>query len=160
MINMENLELNQNPEVALIFSNYPEHIKPKIIALRNLILTTASELEEKIKIEETLKWSEPSYVTKKGSTIRIDWKKKNPDQYAIYFKCTSKLVPTFKTVFGDTFTYEGNRAIVFGLDDEIPIEELKKCIGTALQYHVLKNENLLGLKKTSSKIFIDKNLRL
>ncbi|MCB9248672.1 MAG: hypothetical protein H6613_09060 [Ignavibacteriales bacterium] len=34
-----------------------------------------------------------------------------------------KLVPTFKEVFGDLFTYENTRAIYFGLDDEIPENE-------------------------------------
>jgi len=95
-------------------------------------------------MEETLKWGEPSYFVKKGSTIRIDWKSKAPNQYAIYFKCTSSLVETFKTIFGDLFKYEKTRAIVFELDEEVPTEELKICIGMALQYHNLKYKPLLG----------------
>ena len=92
-----------------------------------------------------MKWGEPSYLVKKGSTIRMDWKAKSPDQYAMYFKCTSKLVPTFREVYGETFSYENNRAIVFGLDDEIPEAELKVCIGLALQYHLLKEKPRLGV---------------
>lgn len=63
----------------------------------------------------------------------------------MYFKCTSKLVPTFKEVFGDLFNYENTRAILFYLDDEIPECELKSCISLALNYHKVKNLPRLGL---------------
>lgn len=142
---MHLFEINTDSKVGLVFDAYPEHIKPKIIALRNLILEAANELESVQKIEETLKWGEPSYIAKKGSTIRIDWKKKTPDQYAMYFKCTSKLVTTFKEVYGDTFNYESNRAIVFKLGDVVPNEELKRCIKAALLYHTVKQLPTLGI---------------
>ena len=66
-------------------------------------------------------------------------------QYAMYFKCTSKLIPTFREVFKDKLKFEGNRAIIFNLNDEIPKEELKKCISAALTYHKVKHVLLLGL---------------
>ena len=96
---MKNLKVHINPEVELVFSNYPDFVKDKIKKLRNLILETAGEIEDINSIEETLKWGEPSYLVKNGSTVRIDWKEKSPHQYAIYFKCTSKLVETFKMNF-------------------------------------------------------------
>jgi hypothetical protein len=141
---MKQPKINQNIAVEPKFDTYPETIKPKLQYLRKLILETAGENDIK-NIEETLKWGEPSYLVKKGSTIRIDWKAKTPNQYAMYFKCTSKLVLTFKTVFGDTFKYENNRAILFDLEDEIPVAELKTCIRLALQYHSLKTLPNLGL---------------
>jgi len=134
-----------HPDVADVFERYPEHIRPKMEYLRHLILKAAAAIPEITRLEETLKWGEPSYLTKKGSTIRMDWKEKSPDQYAMYFKCTSKLVPTFKEVFPDTFTYEGTRAIVFGLDDPVPAEELVKCITAGLRYHSVKQLPLLGM---------------
>jgi len=75
----------------------------------------------------------------------MDWKPKSPDQYAVYFKCTSKLVPTFREIYPDSFTYEGNRAIVFSLDEAIPKEELKHCVKVALTYHKVKQLPLLGM---------------
>jgi hypothetical protein len=134
-----------HPEVAHVFDRYPEHIRPKMEYLRHLILEAAAAIPEVTRLEETLKWGEPSYLTKKGSTIRMDWKEKSPDQYAMYFKCTSKLVPTFREVFPDTFTYEGNRAIVFGLDEPVPAEALKECITAGLRYHSVKQLPLLGM---------------
>ncbi len=126
------------------FNTYPEEIKNKLTNLRRLIVETAEEDDAIEEMEETLKWGEPSYLVKKGSTIRIDWKPKKPGEYAMYFKCTSKLVPTFQALFGDLFKYEKTRAIVFALNDEIPEEPLKECIALALNYHSLKNKPLLG----------------
>ncbi|MCR1026373.1 DUF1801 domain-containing protein [Cellulophaga baltica] len=142
---MKQLLLLENPKVALVFEGYPDLIRPKMRALRNLILEAANELDDVQELEETLKWGEPSYIAKKGSTIRIDWKKKTPEHYAIYFKCTSLLVITFKEVFPDQFTYEGNRALVFKVEEEIPVKELKSCIKAALQYHTIKHVPSLGM---------------
>ncbi len=141
---METLKISRTPEVNSKFQSYPNEIRPKLDYLRSLIIETATENESIKTLEETLKWGEPSYLTKKGSTLRIDWKTKTPHQYAMYFKCTSKLVPTFKEVYGDLFSYENDRAILFGLEDEIPVKELKDCIDMALTYHSVKQLPLLG----------------
>ena len=142
---MTDLQLTTKPEVEAVFDKYPQEIRPKIEKLRSLILESAEELEAVSKLEETLKWGEPSYLTKTGSTIRIDWKEKAPDQYAMYFKCTSKLVPSFRTAYEEVFSFEGNRAIVFQLDDKVPEKELKQCIKAGLMYHKVKHLPLLGL---------------
>ena len=141
---MKNVALKSHEAVKDKFDKYPRKVKAKMKYLRKLVLETASELEDVKEIEETLKWGEPSYIAKKGSTIRMDWKEKKPDQYAMYFKCTSKLVPTFKEVYGDVFNYENNRAILFTLHDEVPKAALKDCIAMALEYHLLKNKDRLG----------------
>lgn len=141
---MSKLVINQTPEVKQKFKSYPASIKPKLKKLRSLIMETAEEIESVSAIEETLKWGEPSYIAKKGSTIRIDWKSKSPNQYAIYFKCTSKLVETFISIYGDLFKYENHRAILFNLEDAIPEKELKTCIAMALEYHLVKHKPLLG----------------
>ncbi len=142
---MNNLILTTTPEVKSVFTNYPDFMRVRMENLRRLVLETAKEIKEITDLEETLKWGEPSCLTKKGSTLRMDWKPKKPGQYAIYFKCTSRLVPTFKTVFGDLFTFERDRAIVFQLEDEVPQAEVKRCIGATLRYHKIKHLALLGM---------------
>ena len=139
------MNLIKNIEVEKIFNNYPESIRQKLMWLRQLIVDVASETEGLNKLEETLKWGEPSYQTKGGSTIRIDWKKSAPDQFAMYFICTTSLVDTFKEIYRDKFIFEGNRAIVFNVTDEIPVSELKHCISLALTYHRIKHLPMLGL---------------
>ncbi len=141
---MGKLKLEQDPRMKEKYRSYPPKVRKKIKMLRQLILDVAEENEEVNALEETLKWGEPSFLAKKGSTIRIDWKTKTPDQYAMYFKCTSKLVNTFKEVYGDTFKYETTRAILFNLEDEVPEKELKECIEMALNYHNLKHLPQLG----------------
>ena len=113
--------------------------------LRQLVLDTASETESKTTLEETLKWGDPSYVTKGGSTIRLGWKESKPDQYALYFNCNTRLVDTFKERYGNEFKFEGNRAIVFNESDVLPIDEVKHCILLSLTYHSRKHLLMLGV---------------
>ncbi|MDF9553722.1 DUF1801 domain-containing protein [Bacillus tropicus] len=134
-----------NIMVEEVFKQYPKHIQSRILVLRRLILDTAIETEGIDHVDETLKWGEPSYIAKKGSTIRIGWKQSSPDQYAMYFNCNTRLVDTFKEVYRDIFNYEGNRAIVFAVNDKIPLDELKQCIVLALTYHTRKHLPMLGL---------------
>jgi hemoglobin-like flavoprotein len=138
------MNLSTNPQTTEVFENYPDSVRSQMEKLRELVLDAASEVDGLENLEETLKWGEPSYLTKHGSTVRVDWKVKKPDQYAMYFKCTSKLVPTFKKLYQDTFTFEGDRAIIFKLDEKIPKNELKHCIKLALTYHKVKHLLLLG----------------
>lgn len=134
----------KNSEVAEVFRHYPQRMRQKLLLLRQIVLDTASETEGVGAVEETLRWGEPSYVSKDGSTVRIGWKEKYPHQYAMYFHCKTKLVDTFKELHRDKFKFEGNRAIVFAEDDEIPIEELKHCIVLSLTYHSRKHLPMLG----------------
>ena len=136
------LKMIKNPEVAAVFKAYPQNIRTKLMFLRQLILETATSTEGVGEIEETLKWGEPSYLTpktKSGSTIRIDWKKSQKEHYAMYFKCTANLVAAFRERYPKEFKFGGNRSIVFNIDDEIPVGELKSCIALALTYHLNKN---------------------
>jgi hypothetical protein len=142
---MDKIIVKTDPRVNTVFANYPDFVRDKMLNLRELVIETAEEISDLVVMEETLKWGEPSFVTKNGSTIRMDWKEKTPDQYQLYFKCTSRLVETFKMVFGDLFEYEKNRAIIFQLDQEIPVTELKKCIRATLMYHKVKNDLTLEI---------------
>jgi hypothetical protein len=142
---MSKLEIKTNPKVREVFANYPDFVRDKMQHLRQLVIETAEETEGVSTLEETLKWGEPSFVTKIGSTLRMDWKPKMPNQYALYFQCTSRLVDTFRFVYDDKFQYEGKRAIIFQLNQKIPIKELKECIKAALTYHKVKNLITLGI---------------
>lgn len=127
-----------NPAVAQVFEAYPPHVRGKMLVLRELVLKIAASTPGVGPLEETLKWGEPAYLTrqsKSGSTVRMDWKAKRPEQYAMYFNCQTKLVETFKTLFPKDFQFEGNRAIVFKLADAVPMDSLAFCVAAALTYH-------------------------
>lgn len=134
----------KNTDVREKFGTYPPAIKNRLMFIRQLIFEVASELGDDDDVEETLKWGEPSYRTKNGSTLRIDWKASSPEQYRIYFHCSTQLINTFKELYRDKFAFDGNRAIVFTENDDIPESELKQCISMSLSYHRIKHLPLLG----------------
>lgn len=123
------------------FDSYPDHIKPKMESLRDLIFEVAKSTEGVGELEETLKWSEPAYLpskTKSGTTIRIDWKEKNPNQIGWYVSCNTSLIQTFRTMFSEDLNFEGNRAILLPVGQPLPKKELMICIKMALRYHLDK----------------------
>jgi hypothetical protein len=128
----------QNSAVAEVFGSCPALVRRRLLALRQLIFDTAASTEGVGALEEMLKWGEPAYLTtqsKSGSTVRIAWKPKRPQHYAMYFNCQTTLVETFKTLFADDFEFEGNRAIVFDAEKSIDTETVGFCIAAALTYH-------------------------
>lgn len=125
------------------FDSYPDHIKPKMERLRNLIYEVAKATEGVGELEETLKWGEPAYLTsttKSGTTIRIDWKPASPDQIGMYVSCNTTLINAFRARFGNDLDFEGNRAVVFPVEEPIPSKQLMICIQMALRYHLDKNK--------------------
>lgn len=130
-------------DVAAVFESYPPVLRQRLLALRQLILDTAAVTEGVGEIEEALRWGEPSYLTpdtKSGSTVRLNRVKGTEDRYAIYFKCTTTLVGTFRRMYPDLFAYSGNRAVEFHVDDTVPSNELAHCIALALRYHLDKKQ--------------------
>ena len=132
-----------NNTVQPKFDTYPTSVKLKLLELRSLILDVIvrNNLGD---FEETLKWGEPSYLVKGGSTVRIDWKPKAKDKYFIFFNCKTKLVDTFRELYSDVLTFEGNRAIVLNLGEPLPIDVLRHCIELSLRYKSVKHLPLLG----------------
>ncbi|MDT0689151.1 DUF1801 domain-containing protein [Salegentibacter sp. F188] len=145
---MRKIILKTSPKVSGKFGNYPDDVREKLQFLRELIIETAEETEGVTELEETLKWGEPAFVTKNGSTLRVDWKEKTPNQYAMYFQCKSRLVDSFRMVFDQKLQFQGSRAIVFQINQEIPVSELKECIKASLTYHKVKHLETLGIQQT------------
>lgn len=128
-------------EVAAVYESYPDNLRQKLLTLRQLILDTAAATEGVGKIEEALRWGEPSYLTtepKSGTTVRLNRVNGTDDQYGIYFHCQTTVVETVRQMYGDLFEYSGNRAILFHVDDKVPTEALSHCIALALRYHLDK----------------------
>lgn len=124
--------------VAEVFESWPAAIRLKALALRKLILETTANTDGVGPLTETLKWGEPAYLTEQTrscTTIRIGWKKSDPQRYAMYFNCQTNLVETFRTLFPDELAFEGNRAIVFEGSQAVPRNALAICIEAALTYH-------------------------
>ena len=130
-------------KVAMKFAAYPEPAKKLFLEVRQLIFEVA-EKEKLGDLLETLKWGEPSFLSKKGSTIRVDWKAKDPDKVSIYFNCNTCLIDTFREVYWETLHIVGNREIALPISKGIPVATLEACISMALRYHSIKHLPLLG----------------
>jgi hypothetical protein len=127
-----------DPAVARAFETYPPRMRRQLMALRELIWRTAAATPGVGKLDETLKWGEPAYVTTQsgsGSTVRIAWKASSPSRYAMYFNCQTDLIESFKTMFPNDFAFDGKRAIVFEDAAAVPSDALAVCIAAALTYH-------------------------
>ncbi|NOI26721.1 DUF1801 domain-containing protein [Vibrio mediterranei] len=124
------------------FNQYPNEVRSRMLELRTLIYQVAKEFELG-EVKESLKWGEPSYSVEGGSPIRIDWKLNTPTQYYLYFNCQSKLVDTFKELYGESLQFQGNRAIILSISKPLP-SMINQCVTLAFTYHNVKHLPLLG----------------
>lgn len=88
------------------------------------------------RIEESLRWGQPAYLTPEtgsGSTIRLGVP--GEGGFALYVHCRTTIIPDFRSLFPNDFTYEGNRAIRFEAGADLPTGPLRLLIASALTYH-------------------------
>ncbi|WP_371169564.1 DUF1801 domain-containing protein [Aliiroseovarius sp. 2305UL8-7] len=124
-------------EVAATFKTFPSGATAHLLALRSLIFSTAQATPGVGRIEETLKWGQPAYLTpdtKSGTTIRLGTPKSGGT--ALYVHCQTTLISEFRSLFPAEFNYDGNRAILFDKDVTSLEEPLRLFIGNALTYHL------------------------
>ncbi len=129
-----------NPAVVRVFDGYPTSLRMGLFQLRELIFKLARLTDGVGRLEETLKWGQPSYVTadtKSGSTIRLGITK---DQrfFGLYVHCQTTILSDFRDRFGDTFSYDGQRGILFEPGEDIHADQLEHCIIHGLTYHLKK----------------------
>ena len=134
----------QNINVENTFNAYPKIIKQKLLFLREVIFQIADEFDEIGKLEETLKWESPSYLThspKSGTTIRLSRVGACNDKCAISVHCQTSLVSEFKEIYPE-LEYDGNRSLIVNVNNEFPIEKIRHFIYSALTYHHRKNHGI------------------
>jgi hypothetical protein len=125
-------------DVAAAFSAFPEHVRARLLEVRNLIFKTAADIEGVGPLKETLKWGEPAYLTEttgSGSTIRLGWFRSSERECAMLFNCRTTLVADFRDRFPDVLAYEKNRAILVDAREPLPEAPLSVCLAMALTYH-------------------------
>lgn len=130
-------------EIAAVFKSFPDDMRKRLLALRALILETAENTEGVGKIQETLKWGVPSYLTsesKSGTTIRLA-PTRSDRRYGLYVHCQTSLIKEFSQKKPDVFCYEGTRALILNTDVEPSRPELVEFITAALTYHSRKKRN-------------------
>ncbi|MGV8996105.1 MAG: DUF1801 domain-containing protein [Parvibaculaceae bacterium] len=127
--------------VKAVFDAYPAAVGKRLLALRRLVFEVAATTDGVGEIVETLKWNQPAYLTQKpksGTTVRLDALKGGAGAYALYVPCSTTLVATYKELYFDQLSFEGNRAVVFSARDGLPEDVVRHCIALALTYHLKK----------------------
>ncbi len=114
-----------------------------MLSVRERILELAQSRSDIGPLTETLKWGEPSYLPKTariGTTVRLGYSSKRPNQWGVFVSCQTTLVDAYRGLFADELRFDGNRGIIFGADEEPPLNTLDTCIEMALTYHLSKRK--------------------
>ena len=123
------------PDVKATFESYPAAARDRLLELRDAILDVAASIDGVGPLEETLKWSEPAYLTSRsrsGTTVRIAWKAKQPDHVSLFVNCQTSLIDTYRSLFPELDCC-GNREVRLPLDQPMPAC-LRECVAIALTY--------------------------
>lgn len=129
----------EDDRVREVFASYSEEARGPLMRLRELVFEVADELDGVGRIEESLRWGEPAYLTHDpvtGTTLRLH--SKGPAEFALYVNCQTSLIAAFRAQFGDLLDYEGTRAVRFTVGDTLPEDALRECIALTLTYKLRK----------------------
>lgn len=111
-----------------------------IQTLRQLILEIASTDPRIGPVEETLKWGQPSIAPVHrniGTPIQLGETKDG--DIGLFVHCQTTVISEFRSMHGDAFKFDGNRAILFPTGSELPLDALAPLIKRALTYHLNKD---------------------
>jgi hypothetical protein len=108
-----------------------------MLALRQLIFDTAVRLPEVGRVEESLRWGEPAYLTpetRSGSTLRLGAPRAGGS--ALYCNCKTSLIADFRDLAGTAVRTSGNRAVLFAGVGDIDPALTAILITRALTWHL------------------------
>ncbi len=114
------------PEVKAAFDKLPEGPRADLLAVRKMILSAGVE------VEEALRWGQPAYLAKKGTTIRLGLTKAGLP--SVFTHCQSSVMGDVQAVVGGGLNWDGNRGLSWSQGD-LPDEVLRLIIQRALSYH-------------------------
>lgn len=138
------MNLKTPSNISFVTDKYPSNVLSRFEEFRNLVLGIAENMGDLKWMEESLKWNEPSFRSNIGSPVRFGWNDKSPNQFGLYFICTTTLVETFHQLYPDFFQFDGNRGLLFQVDEVFPAEPLSLCLQLALRYKKVRDLPLLG----------------
>ncbi len=107
-----------------------------LLRLRDIIHEVAHE-EGILKLVETTKWGQPSFVTERpkcGTTIRIDEDITSAGCVALYVHCQTSLIENWRERFAE-YSFGGNRSVHFKEASQLETAAVKIMIAEALTYH-------------------------
>lgn len=118
--------------VQAVIAEYPKDAQAGVLRLRSLIYEVAGVTPDVDDIEECLKWGQPAFLAKTGSTLRIGVHKQA--SFALYAHCRTDIIAAYAEAFPGLDRIDGNRAVLFDSQDQIEPARLSKLIRHALTY--------------------------
>lgn len=122
-------------DVQQVFDGFSPPVKDQLSVIRGWIIEIANASSDIGKVEECLKWNEPSYLThspKSGTTLRLS--QVDDNHYGLFVHCQTSLIEEFRLVYPN-LNYDKNRGVIFDSDVSIQEDVIKQFIFMALTYH-------------------------
>lgn len=123
-----------DPRVEALLDAADPDIAAGITRLRRMIYEVAASDPKIGPVQETVKWGQPAYLARKGTTLRLGQPKGGG--FGLYVHCQSRVIPEFRDLFPDHDRFDGTRGVVFRAADEICSERHGWLIHRALGYHL------------------------
>ena len=130
---MADLELPM--AVRAVFDTCPAPARAGLMALRRMILARAADLPVIGQLKEGLRWGQPAYLTPDtGAWCSLRIGTVPGAGFGLFVQCQTGLIEAFLDGPGAGLRRQGNRAVIFAVDEEVP-EVVGVLIGWALTYH-------------------------
>jgi len=123
-------------DIQAAFAAHPADVRNRLLALRGRIFDIAKTLPVG-RVEETLKWGQPSYATpdtKAATPIRLGATKDGTP--AIFTHCQSGVIAQIRAISPPNLSFDGTRALHLPLDSPIPEDVTDALIRAALTYRL------------------------
>jgi hypothetical protein len=120
--------------VADAFDLADDQARVGLLALRDLILETAESLPDIGPVEEALRWGQPSYISRKGTPLRLGVPKSA--RCGLFVHCQSRVIPNYLERYPAWDRIDGTRAVLFDRPDQIEPLRHSWLIRHALTYKV------------------------
>ncbi|WP_170447648.1 DUF1801 domain-containing protein [Ruegeria arenilitoris] len=122
-----------DPNVASAYEAFAADTRSGALALRDLVFATAQELQPAVAVIEALRWSQPAYLSPRGTTIRLGGH--TSARFALFVHCQTRLIGEYTSAFPNADRIDGNRAILFDGIEQIDPVRHGWLIARALTYH-------------------------
>lgn len=119
-------------ELAAAFAELPEGVTARLLEVREIILSVASELPELGGLREYLAWGQPSYRAERdgvGTSVRL-WVHGDGGP-AMFVHCGTSLISEFRAVVGH-LVFDGKRAVLLPDSGPLPEDEVRVMVEMAL----------------------------
>ena len=122
--------------VRLAFKAMPDAARAGALRLRALILAEAEQLPVIGRIEEALRWGQPTFLTPEtGAACSLRIGMAGRDRFGLFVHCRTSLIDEFRGLTGGRFVTQGTRAVLFRTANEIQPAPLRLLLRGALPYH-------------------------